>query len=135
MITTETNTTQNGEDNMETAPLGKNPTWERNHVTITDAIDQLVRRNERWPTKTEIAEESGFTRATIYRHLEQFGQEDYAIEEMNELKFMSSKLQAKMCEKAMDGDVKCMRLAFEVMGVLKRGRNGVGLNDTKQKSH
>jgi DNA-binding transcriptional ArsR family regulator len=99
--------------------------WESNHIAITQAICWLIRQNERWPTKTEIAEESKLSRPTVYVHLKDFRQEDLVGAEMGELKYMASKILAKLTEKAMDGDVKSMRLSFELMGILKKGKSAV----------
>ena len=97
--------------------------WESNHIAITKAISLLIRQNERWPTKTEIAEESKLSRPTVYVHLKDFRQEDLVGAEMGELKFMSSKILARLTERAMDGDIKAMRLSFELMGILKKGKD------------
>ena len=43
----------------------RNQTWQNNHLAITNAIDQLVRQNERTPTQQEIAQEAGLSRQTV----------------------------------------------------------------------
>jgi hypothetical protein len=118
-MSTQTQTEEEG-DSTE-----RNPIWEDNHVRITLAMDWLLRENERWPTKTEIARRSGLSRQTVHKHLEDFDKEDYGAENVKGLRFMSSKLMMRMCQKAMDGDAKCLRLAFEMTGDLKKGRNAV----------
>ena len=110
----------------------KSQTWETNHIAIVKAMDWLIRKNERWPTKAEIAVEARLSRPTVYIHLRDFRQEELTGVEMGELKFMSSKILAKLTEKAMDGDMKSMRLAFELMGVLKKGRSLIGAETEKQ---
>ncbi len=120
---TETNQSENGND----GPVKRNQTWEANHVLITKAMAKLVYKWERWPTKAEIMEETGLGKTTVYKHLEEFGQEELLLEELAQLKCMSSKIMAKLCELAMGGDAKAMRMSFELMGLLRRGGGARGL--------
>jgi hypothetical protein len=122
MMTEETKSKLYGGKNTETSGADKNPTWENNHVLITNAVAKLIRDNERWPTKTEICTACGLSRATVYKHLAQMELADQMGEAMDELKFMSGKVLARLCEFAMDGDIRAMRLAFELMGALKKGK-------------
>ena len=132
MITPETNGAQNPEEQTETDLMEKNKTWDKNHVAITEAMIWLIRENERWPTKAEIAEQTGLTRWTVYKHLEEFEQQEVSAGEVVELKLMSSQILAKMVEMAVAGEVKAMRLSFEVMGILKKGKVQVNPEAHKQ---
>ena len=113
--------------NKETSTEDRNPTWEANHVLIIEAMDKLMRDNERWPTKVEIIEACGLSRATVYKHLAAMNLAELLGEALDELKFMSGKVLAKLCENAMDGDIRAARLTFELMGVLKKGRSAPGI--------
>jgi hypothetical protein len=108
-------------------------TWEINHIAITKAIVHLIRQNERWPNKGEIAEEAKLSRPTVYVHLKSYNRDDLMGVDLEEFKFMSSKILARLTQRAMDGDMKAMRLAFELMGVLKKGR-GASSAETEKRS-
>jgi predicted transcriptional regulator len=122
MIETENNK-QSADENLQMDILEKNQVWEDNHTAITKAIAQLIRHEERWPTKAEIAEETGLSRTTVYKHLAEIGKQDLMAETIDDLKCMSSMITAKLCELALGGDAKSMRIAFELMGLLKKGKN------------
>ena len=128
MITEESNKQQQ-EENDETAAQ-RNVTWEKNHRLITKVICKLLWETESWPTKAEIARKTGLSLPTISKHLVQFEQEDFMIEVMDQFKFMSSKMLAMLCQFAMQGDMKAMRLSFEIMGVLKKGSARVKEKDS-----
>ena len=106
--------------------------WESNHIAITKAMAHLIRQNERWPTKAELAEETGLSRPTIYIHLKEFDRQDVMGAELEELKFMSSEILARLIESAIGGDMKAMRLSFEVMGILKKGKSSAGTEAQKR---
>jgi hypothetical protein len=119
-MTEQSNETRARNEQTETVLAKKNQVWENNHVVITKAMARLLRDNERWPTKVEIAEETGLSRPTVYKHLEDFGKEELVMDEMQDLKCMSSMIMAKLCELALEGDAKSMRMTFELLGLLKR---------------
>ncbi len=121
-MTEETRNKLYGTENKETSTPDRNATWEANHVLIAKAMDKLIRDNERWPTKTEICEACGLSRPTVYKHLAQMNLAELLGEALGELKFMSGKVLAKLCENAMNGDIRATRLTFELMGALKKGR-------------
>ena len=47
------------------------------------------------------------------------------VAELEELKFMSSEITATMADLALDGDVRAMRLSYELTGALKKGKQVV----------
>ena len=127
MMNEETRNKLYGGANKETDATDRNPTWEANHVLIEQTMDKLIRDNERLPTKTEIIETCGLSRATVYKHMAEMNLAELLGDGIDEVKFMSGKMLAKLCENAMDGDVKAMKLAFELMGLLKKGKNAMGM--------
>ncbi len=129
METPGTDTTDFGE--MEKAYNERSKVWETNHVAITRAMIYLIRKNERWPTKAEIADETGLSRPTVYVHMVEFDRGDVIGSELGEFKFMSSQILARLMESAMEGDIKAIRLAFEVTGILKKGK-GPGNTETQR---
>jgi hypothetical protein len=110
------------EETPENGVTEKSPIWESNHVLIINAIDYLIRYNERWPNNTEIAAQSGLSRQTVTKHMAEIKKEDYFGMTAEGLEFMSSKLFAKVYERGMDGDFKCMKLAFEITAKLKKDK-------------
>ena len=114
---------------METTSFEKNETWERTHALITEKMAILIRRNSRWPSKAEIAKETGLSRQTIYRHISDLLKQDMMAENLDELKFMMGEVTGNMLGQVMEGNVSAMRLAYEVTGVIKKGKGVV----TKEK--
>jgi hypothetical protein len=121
-MTTETKQTEGKLENKEPILLERNETWEKNHDLITEKMAILIRRNSRWPSKAEIAKETGLDRRTIYRHMQDLLKQDIMTEQLEELKFMMGEVTGNMLDMVMQGDVKAMRLAYEVAGVLKKGK-------------
>jgi DNA-directed RNA polymerase specialized sigma subunit len=115
--------TQNKETHLKMVWPVRNQTWENNHILITKAMAKLMRKHERLPFKSEIAEVTGLSRFTVHKHLEDFGKEELMIEELGQFKVMSGKVLAMLAIAAMNGDIRAIKLALEVMGVLKR-KNG-----------
>jgi hypothetical protein len=124
MINTENNQTPNEGESMETYGVKRNAAWEKNHAAITMAMSRLIVTRDIWPTKAEIAAESELSISTVCRHMEHFGKEDMMAEELKELKFMTSKVFAIMVSSTIMGNMKALRLALEVTGALKKGKNG-----------
>ena len=50
---------------------------------------------------------------------------DLMGEALGELKFMSPKIVAVLFGQIVEGDIKAMRLAFELMGALKKGKGAI----------
>ena len=102
----------------------RNVTWKNNHLVITKALAKLIKQNEAWPRKAQIARATGLSRKTVYQHLEHFAIHPFMVEEIEQFKLMSGTVLANMCKKAIMGDIKAMRLSLEITGVLKGRRGG-----------
>ena len=124
-MTTETNPEQTGNEHGPTDLTENYQNWDTNHELIKRALCKLIRSKVRWPTKEAIAAEAGLSRSTVYRHMEQFRKDDMMVAELEELKFMSSEITATMADLALDGDVRAMRLSYELTGALKKGKQVV----------
>ena len=111
---------QNGNKDLLAGEANGNQTWKNNHRLITKVMAKLIRHYERWPTKAEVIEASGLSKATVYKHYKQLMQEDMMAEELAQFKFISSGVSANLYVSAVGGDIKAMRLSFEVAGILKR---------------
>ena len=121
-MTTETNPQQTGNETAETDLMERNQNWETNHELIKRALGKLIRSDVRWPSKEAIAAETGLNRTTVYRHMEQFSKDDIMAKELEELKLVSSQITATMVDLALDGDIRAMRLSYELTGALKKGK-------------
>ncbi len=102
----------------ESPITGRNKTWEENHTAIIKAIDKLIFKNERLCSVTEIADFTGLSRNTVYKHLGSFEDGKLMIENVEQCKFLSSKVLAKVMELAVGGDLRACRLALQIVGVL-----------------
>ncbi len=84
------------DNKLDLTVFDKNQTWEKNHAAITKAIAKLIRQNEQVPSKAEIADETDLSRQRVHKHIKDFAQQDLVIEELEQFKFMSSKVLAKL---------------------------------------
>ena len=121
-MTTETNPQQTGNEHGATDLTDNYQNWETNHALIKKALGKLIRSKVHWPTKEDIAKETKLSRSTVYRHMEQFSKDDMMTRELEELKFISSQITATMVDLALDGDIRAMRLTYELTGALKKGK-------------
>ena len=104
--------------NEEDGATERNRTWESNHITITKAMAKLVRKYERVPYTTEIAEMTGLSRKTVHLHQKEFGKEKLIREEVGQFRFMANRVLGKLMELSMDGNVRAAKLSLEIMGVI-----------------
>lgn len=105
----------------------KNQLWEYNHNKIMWAISTLMQEYGRMPTKTEIANQTELSRQTVHKHLKEFATHPIYLEQIEQFKFMTSKVLAKVFHFAVNGDVGAAKLYFNVMGALNTGQT---LNNT-----
>jgi len=103
----------------------KSKVWEYNHLTISDAINRLMRRYGIMPPKTAIAEETGLSRQTINKHLKEYKAQPEFLAQMEDFKFMAPKILANVFKYAADGDMRAARLYFEVVGAINKKQNTV----------
>jgi len=101
----------------------KNKIWEINHNTITATISELMQDYGRMPTASEIAIKSELSRQTVTKHLKQYAKEPQYNEIVEQFKFMTSKVLAKVFKFAVNGDMTAAKLYFNVVGALDRGNN------------
>jgi hypothetical protein len=105
-----------------TSSTTKNQLWEFNHNQITWAISTLMHEYGRMPTKTEIAIKSELSRQTVHKHLKEFTSHPQYLIQIEQFKFMTSKVLAKVFHFAVNGD----------MGAAKLYLNAVGFINNKQ---
>jgi hypothetical protein len=98
----------------------KTDIWERNHMTISSAIDDFIQKYAIMPTKTDIAQATGLSRQTVTKHIMEYkGQPEFA-EELEQFKYMSHKILAGVFKHASNGNMRAAKLYFEMMGEINK---------------
>lgn len=100
----------------------KNQLWESNHNKITAAISVLIEEYGRMPSKVEIAKKTELSRQTIHKHLKEYKTHPLFLGQMEQFRFMSSKLLAKVFQYAINGDIAAAKLYFSVIGYSNAGQ-------------
>lgn len=104
----------------------KNHIWEYNHCQITIAISTMMQEYGRMPSKKELAEKTGLSRPTLDKHLKEYTNNPLYIQEVEQFRFMTSKVLAKVFSFAVNGDIRACKLYLEFMG----NTNGQPSNNT-----
>jgi len=105
-----------------TSDTTKNQLWEYNHNQITYAISTLMQEYGRMPTKTEIATKTELSRQTIHKHLKEYTNHPQYLGQIEQFRFMTSKVLAKVFQFAVNGDTGAAKLYFNVMGFMNNGQ-------------
>lgn len=115
----------------------KNQLWEINHAKIQGAITNHIVETNGMPTKTHIADLTGLSRATIYKHLKEFDTHTLFKEHSKSFKFMAEQILVRVYKKAMQGEIKAMRLYLEATGYIgqnspiRNQNNYIQINTTR----
>jgi len=96
--------------------------WERNRDKICSVINRLIQENNRMPSHSEIARETGLSRKTVKKHMDD-SKNPLFDERKEQYKFMAPVLLAPLYNKAVQGDISAMKFYFEVTGLLNKGKN------------
>ncbi len=96
----------------------KNQLWEYNHNQITYAISTLIQESNRMPSKNEIALKAELSRQTVHKHLQEYLSHPLYLQHIEQFRFLTSKVLAKVFHFAVNGNMKAARLYFDVMGNL-----------------
>ena len=118
----------------------KNQIWESNHSLINSAIANLMQEYGCMPGKNSIASKTGLSRQTINKHLKEFNTHPLYLIELEQFRFMASKVLAKIFKFAVNGDIKAAKLYFEIIGgiggqpfnstMIKQQNNYIQINST-----
>ncbi len=100
----------------------RNESWERNHNSITWAISTLMQEYGRMPSKTEIATKTELSRQTIHKHLKEYANHPQYLGQIEQFRFMTSRVLAKVFKFAVNGDIGAAKLYFNVMGFMNNGQ-------------
>lgn len=98
----------------------KSDIWERNHMTISNAIENFMRQYAVMPTKNDIAQETGLSRQTVAKHFKEYKTQPEFAAEMEQFKFMSHKILANVFKHASNGDMKAAKLYFDMVGAIDK---------------
>lgn len=93
----------------------KNSIWENNHNSITYAISTLMQDYGRMPSKTELAKETGLSRQTIHKHLNDYTTHPLYAGQLEQFRFMTNKVLARVFKYAVNGDVSAAKLFLTMM--------------------
>jgi len=96
----------------------RNQLWENNHYKISVAMTKLMKEQGFMPTKNQIAVESGLSRQTIHKHINDYSSNPLYLKDVEQFRFLSNKVLARVFKFAVDGDLKACRLYFDVVGGL-----------------
>lgn len=102
----------------------KNQLWESNHQKITWAISGLMQDYGRMPNASEIAEKTKLSRQTVHKHLKEYSKHPLYVEQMEQFKFMASKVMAKIFDFAVNGDTAAAKLYFNLIGFVNKEPQG-----------
>jgi hypothetical protein len=94
----------------------KNEIWENNHTNIMCSISKLIKELGRMPTKNEIVFDTKLSRTTIHKHIKDYKHHPMFIDQIEQLRFMSSLVLSKVLKFALNGDMKAAKLYLNVIG-------------------
>lgn len=100
-----------------TSEATKNQLWENNHNRITGIVSNLMQELGRMPTVTEISLKSELSRQTIHKHFKEYATNAHYLEQVEQFKFMSAKVLAKVFKLAVNGDMRAAKLYLSTMGI------------------
>ncbi len=104
----------------------KNQLWENNHNEITNAITSFIQDYGRMPSKNEIASNTNLSRQTIHKHFKEYLNHPLYVGQVEQFRFMTSKLLAKVFQFALKGDTAAAKLYLTAIGSI----NGQHANNT-----
>lgn len=102
----------------------KNDLWEYNHTEITIAIATLIQEYGRMPSQHELHVKTGLSRVTIGKHLKEYTAHPMYLNEMNQFRFLSDKVLAKVFKFAVNGDMRAAKLFLETVNNTQANRSG-----------
>ena len=114
-------------DAVITIPV-KNQLWENNHYKITCALTKCINEYGTMPTKNQLAEETGLSRQTIFNHINEYSTNPLYLKDVEQFRFLSNKVLARVFKYAINGDLKACRLYFDMLG----GLNNQVISSTKE---
>lgn len=93
----------------------KNQLWQHNHTRIQTTLSNLLMEYNRMPTVDKLAQQSGVSRQTVYKHLKHFNTQKQYKEEWDRIRYASISIFATVAKCALKGDMKAARLYFDII--------------------
>jgi hypothetical protein len=106
----------------------KNIVWERNHMVISEAISNFMRKYGVMPTKNAIADETGLSRQTVSTHFKEYTSHPEFTAQVEQFKFMSHNILANVSKHALNGDMRAAKLYLEMVGAINKQQPGTVIN-------
>lgn len=78
---------------------------------------------ERMPTKNEIATQTELSLQIIHKHLRDYGNHPLYLGQMEQYKFMASRVLASVFKCALSGDIGAAKLLFKCYGLYEQWEN------------
>ena len=107
----------------------KSDIWDYNHSLINDAVAGYMRDHGIMPIQSIIAEKTGLSRQTVAKHFSAYKRRPEITTEMEQFKFMATRILANVFKFALNGDMKAARLYFEMVGNLNKKQSGTVVNE------
>jgi hypothetical protein len=104
----------------------KNQLWETNHSQITFAISTLMQEYGRMPSKSEIAVKTQLSRQTVHKHLKEYTNNPLYLNQLEQFRFMTDKVLAKVFTFAMNGDIQAAKLYLNAIGTRNHNKTTGG---------
>jgi hypothetical protein len=97
--------------------------WEVNHFLILKAIDSLTREYNRFPSKQELAKDTGLSRVTITKHLREYYKSEKYAERQDEYLVMRENVLARLYKFASTGDTKAAKIFLDNTSMVEPKRS------------
>ncbi|MEO6850175.1 MAG: hypothetical protein ABI203_07065 [Mucilaginibacter sp.] len=107
----------------------KNDIWESNHMIISETVAELMQEYGTMPTKHAIAAQTGISRQTIAKHLNEYKRHPAFTEQVEQFKFMAPQLLANVFKFALQGDIRAARLYLETVGAVNKPKANTVVNE------
>jgi|ERR1043165_1829743 hypothetical protein len=92
----------------------KNRIWQRNNLLITQAIEEYKKQFGTAPDKSDIADRSGLSLTTVYKHFKSYRQNNMQLQ-LEQFEFMAPKVLDAIFNKSVGGNVNAAKLFFKVI--------------------
>lgn len=94
----------------------KNILWENNHQNILQHISNYINNEGLMPHSSVLEEKTKLSRTTISKHIKEYKLSPLYLERLEQFKFLKERLLARVYQIALEGDVRAMKLFFDVIG-------------------
>lgn len=108
-----TKNTENGRELAESIKTENELTWELNHAKIAGVIARHVSEHGSLPAKSIIAEATGLSRETVYKHIKAFAENPGEQNTLNSFSVMTEHVVASVLRAALQGDLNAARLFLQ----------------------